>query len=123
MTPTLKGRWQTRFIITFVVGIPLGFLYMDIFPMCFMYLCGLGWDYATDSLQKRRWDGDWPTFFIAFQIIWEGVFFWFTAKYILSISVQKFWAMYSIFGVMSFILQVGVLQTFFPKRRFQGGKV
>ena len=85
MTPTLFGRWQTRLLLLFTVGLfvslpfaigligsPPGYVYFWI--IFYVAIFGLGWDVVYDRIQKYRWDRDWPAVYQLFAGIWEFIF-------------------------------------------------
>lgn len=73
MTPTLRGRWQTRILLMLLVWFPVSFVYAKSIggwsnplpggPLVFlevMFLVGLALDPIYIALQRLRWDQDWP---------------------------------------------------------------
>lgn len=90
MTPTLKGRWQTRLFLLWTAGLVITLFYMLIFGLFgagvsspnfwklpallgYVSLIGLALDLFYIYLQSLRWDNDWP---LAFQFavgIFEGI--------------------------------------------------
>src|SRR4051794_14699653 len=91
MTPTLLGRWQSRTVLLWTVGLVITLIYMLIFGnigiggkvpdawkllvlLAYVNLTGIAWDAFYIWLQSFRWEGDWP---LAFQFalgIVEGIF-------------------------------------------------
>ena len=65
MTPTLFGRWQTRFLILITVGLLetlfFGWLYQDYVTtasiLAYVLVIGFVWDILYQFLQTFRWDG------------------------------------------------------------------
>mgnify|MGYP001795208563 FL=1 len=85
MTPTLFGRWQTRLLLLFTVGLfvslpfaigLIGSPQSDVYFWILFYVAifGLGWDVLYDQIQKYRWDRDWPAAHQLFAGIWEFIF-------------------------------------------------
>ena len=97
MTPTLAGRWHTRLLLFFLIGLPVTFLYawylaawrlsdvvtwlppfeLTIFQDPFKFLTGilvlgLILDVAYIQLQRFHWDQDWP---FAYQFFFSWVEF------------------------------------------------
>lgn len=75
MTPTLRGRRQTRIVVTLLIGIPvtLPFCLIALLtsplsaPLPYLMLgvvlaIGLWLDGWYHQIQQRRWDHDWPTY-------------------------------------------------------------
>ncbi|MEL7333920.1 MAG: hypothetical protein AAFN12_16860, partial [Cyanobacteria bacterium J06560_2] len=66
MTPTLLGRWQTRFLLFMTVGVLLTCPFTIAVEGAFfsVLFCILLWGFLWDCLytftQKFRWDRDWP---------------------------------------------------------------
>jgi hypothetical protein len=82
MLPTLLGRWQTRILLFFFIGLPITFLYMlwlgnsssqyevawvrwpiEIVPfqvICMVFVVGAILDPVYVEIQRYRWDRDWP---------------------------------------------------------------
>ena len=74
MTPTLRGRWQTRLLLFLLFGIPgtalvilatcpihwgLGVIFLPI-ALLGVFSVGFILDPVYDRVQKGRWDHDWP---------------------------------------------------------------
>ena len=88
MTPTLMGRWQTRYFSLFIVGIPITFMFHLLFSILFGFrgasvvwlllisvgFWGFFWDIFYNSIQKFRWDHDWPPAYQWGAAIAEGFF-------------------------------------------------
>ncbi|CAA9573114.1 MAG: hypothetical protein AVDCRST_MAG88-2540, partial [uncultured Thermomicrobiales bacterium] len=65
MTPTLLGRWQTRFLLLSTIGfvLTLPFLFFGLTPLINLVLViavGFLWDVLWQFLTRLRWDRDWP---------------------------------------------------------------
>ncbi|MEM7693605.1 MAG: hypothetical protein AAF318_04085 [Pseudomonadota bacterium] len=148
MTPTLAGRWQTRILLTLLVGLPVTFLFSlfyfglgaDDFDIPFRVLAaililGLLLDPLYIALQGFRWDHDWP---FAFQVFFSIVEF----LIVLGIgeipglddilgfnafaSFDRFLTFATHFGLVllpSTIAVLGVLQIFLLRWRFKGGQL
>jgi hypothetical protein len=138
MTPSLLGRWQTRFFLLSTIGvlITLPFSFMrgeGIFFLILFYvfLFGLVWDVIYHCLQKLRWDHDWIGVFQFLAGIGEALFIilllnnleldlpglnpryfdlgWFTMHY------TCVWL-----GV--YVASQTLMKIIFPRWRFRGGK-
>ena len=86
MTPTLYGRWQTRWFLLFVIGFPVTFLLLTFgwiessggiafWILIYLGFFGIFWDIIYDRLQQFMWDHDWPGLFQLFANILEGILF------------------------------------------------
>ena len=88
MTPTLYGRWQTRWFLLITIGFPITFILLGLhllntssnaevyfWVIGYLGLFGILWDILYDRLQQLMWDHDWPGLFQFFANIAEGVFF------------------------------------------------
>jgi hypothetical protein len=90
MTPTLRGRWQTRIVLLGSLGVLITLGYMELFgtlrvgprqpafytlPLLLGYvaLAGVFWDVLYNYLQGFRWDRDWPLSFAFVCGIIEGL--------------------------------------------------
>ena len=145
MTPTLLGRWQTRFLllitIGFVVTLYFGWHFSDyITPLAllaYVIIIGFGWDILYNFLQRYRWDHDWPPAFQLFAGIWEGVFLWFLLRAIVSwklfgasslpgiapdLTLGMFLAHYGTVWFLTFLASQSLLRIIFPRWRFYGGE-
>jgi hypothetical protein len=136
MTPTLFGRWQTRLLLLFTVGVLVsipfaigliasspGIVYFEI--LAYVAICGLAWDIIYDKLQKYRWDRDWPAIYQLFAGIWEMVFIWFVI-HLLPISEEVppgiFLIHYSTVWIAVFTASQTLMRIIFPRWRFRGGQ-
>ena len=136
MTPTLRGRWQTRLLLFLTIGLGItavfGRLYRDL-PTAFsilgyMLVFGLVWDMVYFWLQSRRWDHDWsPALYVA-GAVWEAIVMIGCIKFLDLPGVPRD------FGVLKFLLQYGAvwagtllfafgpMRILFPRWRFRGGQ-
>ncbi|MGG6265146.1 hypothetical protein ACQ4M3_06810 [Leptolyngbya sp. AN03gr2] len=141
MTPTLFGRWQTRILLLFTVGLlvtipfSIGILgepssnYIAI--LVWIALFGIGWDILYDRIQKFRWDRDWPASFQLLAGIWEAIFILFILNGLgiplpgiedLPISLGVFIFHYSTVWLTVFTASQTLMRVVFPRWRFRGGK-
>lgn len=145
MTPTLYGRWQTRFLllatIGFIVTLLFGYVYNDysstIAFLLYVICLGFVWDILYTYLQTLRWDHDWPPAYQFFAGVWEGVVIW-GLQYSLTtwqlwgyttlpgvdamVTYDQFWAHYATVWVTTFLASQGLLRIIFPRWRFHGGE-
>jgi hypothetical protein len=137
MTPTLLGRWQTRFfllatigaIITLVVGLVIKNITTPYLLLGYVFVFGLAWDGIYHVIITFRWDRDWPTSFQVGAGIIEGALVWALLYYIglpglpaKSVPFVVFISMYASIWVITFIISQGPLRTFLVRWRYQGGE-
>ncbi|AFY50641.1 hypothetical protein Nos7524_4915 [Nostoc sp. PCC 7524] len=140
MTPTLFGRWQTRFLLLATVGVlvslpfaiglvaPADSIYFWI--LGYVALFGLGWDVLYDYLQKFRWDRDWPAAYQLLAGIWELLFvFCGVNVFGLPVPIPKeaipldaFLLHYIVVWLSVFITSQSLMRIVFPRWRFRGGQ-
>ncbi|MEY2431085.1 MAG: hypothetical protein QOC92_810 [Acidimicrobiaceae bacterium] len=99
MTPTLRGRIETRLFLAATVGViwtafvsPLiprpGFADLSmVYGITFKAIAvvafvGIGWELVYHGLQQFRWDKDWPSLFGILTMVNEGVFAWLVLHWI-----------------------------------------
>jgi hypothetical protein len=135
MTPTLKGRVQTRMILTLAVGALLAWLFgragtMNTLLVTLGYLLGLGilWDVIFQWVQRRRWDRDWSPLHQLATGILEGAAFFLLARtgrlpgLGAGVALGQFLPFYGTFWVLGFIILQGPVRVLFPRWRFRGGE-
>lgn len=141
MTPTLVGRWQTRFLLLTVIGLPVTFFwalvsalfggtigfFIPFLNLFLVFVFGFAWDAVYIFIQSFRWDRDWPPLFQLgegfVESIWVfsiNVFLWFFFGLPLNFILFAFhyWSIW--WGV--FLMTQGPLRILFPKWRFFGGR-
>lgn len=141
MTPTLFGRWQTRFFLLGTVGILTTFpFYLGIiFPnlgstsfciLAYVALFGLVWDVLYIYLQRFRWDRDWPGFLQLLTGVGEGLFLACLLKTVSLPGVPKadfslFWFTihYSLVWLAVYLTSQSLMRILFPRWRFRGGRL
>jgi hypothetical protein len=136
MTPTLFGRWQTRFLLFAIIGslVSLPFFFLNdnnpVFFIILAYVCGIGflWDILYTHLQKYRWDRDWPAAMQLLAGLWEGVFFGVLFKLVplpgvfQGMPIELYIAHYSLVWLTIFVVSQSLMRVFFPRWRFNGGQ-
>jgi hypothetical protein len=142
MTPTLFGRWQTRLLLVFTLGVLVsipfatGWIVSRPGPVYFwivvyVAIFGLGWDVIYDQLQKYRWDRDWPAVYQFFAGVWELVFIYGGVKLFgflpiplpkEELSVQVLLLHYSAVWLTVLIASQSIMRIIFPRWRFRGGQ-
>jgi hypothetical protein len=145
MTPTLYGRWQTRWFLLITVGFPITFILLGLhllntssnaevyfWVIGYLGLFGILWDILYDRLQQLMWDHDWPGLFQFFANIAEGVFFLMVNPILLGlhvpgipsngIDIQSFVLQYAVVSIAIYILSWVIMRLLFPRWRFRGGE-
>lgn len=137
MTPTLLGRWETRFfllatigaIITLIVGLVIKNIATPFLLLGYVFAFGLVWDCIYQFISTFRWDRDWPTSFQVAAGIVEGALVWALLNYVglpgipaKTVPFVVFISMYASIWVLTFILMQGPLRTFLVRWRYQGGE-
>jgi hypothetical protein len=140
MTPTLAGRWQTRYFLFGVVGVPVtavfALLYRSLTPfvlLLYVWLLGLGWDIFYDAWQRRRWDRDWPPLFAWVGGLGEGVTIWLLISLLrwggevlpgvaVGLTFGRFGAHYLTVFSLTWVASQSLLPVLFPRWRFRGGQ-
>jgi hypothetical protein len=146
MLPTLKGRWDVRFLLFMVVGVPVTALYSWLalgtaFPqngvpwlvLGTLFVVGAILDPVYIFLQSFRWERDWPFAFQLASMIFEfllvvglahfGVLTWLPSNVITDGNTFRT-VLYHFLSVLipAFILLLGPLQIFFVRWRFKAGE-
>ena len=141
MTPTLRGRWQTRIATLGTLGaivtaiFAAGF-YDEYSPGAFFavlgYVIGFGvvWDVLYIALQRLRWDRDWPAAFQVLNGVTEGVFLYSIVSLgglpgleVGSIPLWLFVLHYGLVWLIVFIWVQGPMRALLPRWRFNGGRI
>jgi hypothetical protein len=136
MTPTLWGRWQSRFFLLGTVGVVItlcfGLLFHDFTTLLavlgYMLVFGLGWDILYQMIVSFRWDGDWPTLFQIGAGLLEGAWLWIVVHYIglpgvsRSLLLVQFIPQYAAVWFACFVLTQGPLRALLPRWRYRGGQ-
>jgi hypothetical protein len=137
MTPTLLGRWETRFlllatvgvIITAIVGLIVKNFVTPYLLLGYVFLFGLVWDTLYQYLITFRWDRDWPTTFQVLAGIIEGALVWLLVTSVglpgipaRSIPFVVFISMYASIWLLTFVIAQGPLRTVLVNWRYRGGE-
>lgn len=141
VTPTLQGRWQTRYFLLGVVGVPVtvafALLYGSLTPyalLLYVLLLGVGWDVLYDALQRRRWDRDWPPLFAWLGGLGEGAALWLLISLlrwggetlpgvaVAGLTFGRFALHYLAVFSLTWTAMHGLLPVLFPRWRFRGGQ-
>ncbi len=145
MTPTLLGRWETRFfllatvgvIITLIVGLLVHNFATPFLVLGYVFLFGLAWDALYQFIITFRWDRDWPTTFQVLAGIVEGALVWLLVHYVQfpglpyaglpgvpssAMPFPVFISMYASIWLITFIIAQGPLRTVLVRWRYEGGE-
>ena len=141
MTPTLRGRWETRFFLLTILGVPLTALFAwaygdTVTPFAllgYVLLFGWAWDLIYYALQTSRWNRDWPPLFTLLTGIWEGLFLWGLVNLFwgqgvtmpgvgAGLTFGRFVAHYGTVFIVTWVASHTLLPLLFPRWRFRGGQ-
>ena len=123
MTPTLAGRIETRLFLNFLVAFPVLALLGMVRVFFIMVALGVVLDFLYHTLQHKRWEGDWPHLYALLSGTLEGLLLWVIISLAGNLEFSIFVLIYSLIWASMYIFQSTLLNIFFPKRRFQGGKI
>ncbi len=137
MTPILLGRWQSRIVlmglfgslVTILFGWSIGDLTTPFFILGYVLILGLLFDIAYDTIQKKRWDRDWPPLLHFASGVVEGAAIWMLIQLALlpgvsdTLSFDVFLVHYGLVWAAVFAILWGPMKVFFPSWRFDGGLV
>jgi hypothetical protein len=137
MTPTLAGRWQTRTLLLWTVGLLITLLFVltygstaFLLVLFYVWLFGLAWDLLYIGLQQFRWDRDWPSAFVVINGFVEGAVVWLLIQLVGlpglpqgSVPLVLFIFHYGLVWLAVFLMSEGPLRAIFPFWRFHGGRV
>lgn len=145
MTPTLRGRWQTRIALLGSLGVLITLGYMWLFGafqlgprhpafytllalLGYVALAGMLWDVLYVYLQGFRWDRDWPLSFAFVGGIVEGVVIFALFRFNLLPSVTyhagDWWRFLAHYGTIFWVTYwwlFGPMRIIHPRWRFNGG--
>jgi hypothetical protein len=143
MTPTLRGRWQTRTFLMVVIGIPitlpfcvLALLTMPLsapLPLAMLAVVwgvGMGLDPLYQRALRRRWDHDWPVHLqlwaglLEFGISLFLLFGWCGGFALINPGLLIVFPLhYLLVWGFSFLMVQGPMRVLFPRWRYQGGQL
>lgn len=142
MTPTLLGRWETRFFLFAIIGGLISLLVslflsnfkapltpIPFIVLGYVFFFGLVWDVLYQATIYYRWDRDWPTVFQVLAGIIEGALVWLLIHYLslpgvasTSLPFRVFIIHYGSIWLTIFIVTQGPLRVFLARWRFRGGE-
>ena len=153
MTPTLRGRWQSRLLLYIFIGLPVTFLFamyqsawqwpppyaQSVFYYPFLFLTlilalGLILDVLYIQIQRFHWDQDWPfayqfffsilEFFAVFNLMDYAVFDYVYPLFPDGTIPFRMAAWHFTFVfVPSFLALLGAIQIFLVRWRYKGGEL
>ena len=141
MLPTLKGRWLTRILLFFWIGLPVTLVYSlyiatpesPVLPL-------IGWNYGLlldpvyIHFQQYRWERDWPfafqfffsivEFLIVLALVWRGALDFTRSP--LDLHTPENYLLFAVHFacvfIPSFLALLGFIQIFMIRWRFKGGE-
>lgn len=133
MTPTLWGRWQSRFFLLGTLGVFVtsffALLSHSATPFLILagvFILGLGWDVIYTYQQKQRWDHDWPPILQLLAGVIEGILIYvllYGFNLLASLPpVGLFWLHYALVWITTFIASQSLMRLLFPRWRYRGGR-
>ena len=140
MTPTLIGRWQTRFALLATIGVAWTLLITPLLPRNSAALAGtyrltllalainaivgaVVWDPIYHGLQQFRYEKDWPSLFALLTGINEGVTTWLVLRRFGIVPVSSFVVLFASTWLLIWLVVVGPIRVALLRRRFRGGRV
>jgi hypothetical protein len=138
MIPTIVGRIQTRILLVLTLGNLVTFLWSLLFnnyyiPFLILYInliLGIALDFVYNFIQDMRWDRDWPPILAFIGGIVEGVVLWLVINYTPladvfndKVALINFLLHYISVFVSTFCTMLFFMNIFFPKWRYNGGKI
>jgi hypothetical protein len=140
MTPTIFGRWQTRFALLATVGVAWAFMFTPLLPrgeaplgmayrMSLLALLitavfgALVWDPIYHFLQQFRWEKDWPSLFALLNGINEGATTWLILHRFGSVPGVSFVSLFGTTWLFIWLTIIGPIRVVLLRRRFIGGRI
>lgn len=135
MTPTLRGRLQTRVLLTGIVGIPvtlpfalIAFPWVPLPYLMLLVLLGVGLmlDPLYHAIQQRRWDHDWPVWW---QIVAGGIEFVVALPLLIGCAILYPPTIcllplhYALVWFGMFVIAQGPIRVLIPGWRYRGGEI
>ena len=137
MTPVLSGRWQTRFYVMTVFGIPVTLIFALIWQtpiplflsLAYVLLIGLVLDLVWNWIPNRRWENDFPPVLHVASGAIEGAVFWILHSTIglpfipTDLPFNRFLLHYCTVFFVVFCAIWGLMKVMHPWWRFHGGRL
>lgn len=149
MTPTLRGRLQTRVFLAATVGVIWTGLIVPVLPvpaglatagayrialeaLGLMTAAGLFWELLYHLIQQTRWDKDWPSLFMLVTVVNEAVPLWLLLHALHVIAGTDRWSspalpFYATYvattWVVIWLFVQGPIRVAHVRWRFEGGQV
>lgn len=143
MTPTLRGRIETRLaLVVFVAlpwtavvipvaaagsGVPLGNAYsLGFRAVLALGVLGVAWEAVYHAAQQLRWERDWPTVLGLVTAINEGIVLYLVLRAGVAaggeVPVRVFSVHFATTWLVLWMAVHGPVRVLFPMWRFRGGR-
>jgi hypothetical protein len=143
MTPSLMGRWQTRFWLIIVIGIPMSTLFaylyrgsgqlltpIPLYMLGYILAFGVAWDMLYQLvLTHGRWDYDWPAVYQLISGFTEGMAVYLLIRFVGipgiargSLSLSRFWLAYGAVWLAMYLWLFCFMRAVFVRWRFRAGR-
>jgi hypothetical protein len=149
MTPTLRGRIETRLFLLATVGVvwialitpvlpkpafvPLGTMYGITYKaLLIIAVAGVGWELVYHGLQQFRWNKDWPSLLGLLTMVNEGLVVWWILHAFNIIPGTDGWSsplrntylvLFITTWVVTWLFMQGPLRVVVLRWRFEGGRL
>lgn len=136
MSPTLSGRIHTRWVLMFVIGIPLTVALWPWLPghpglatllTVLAVVLGLGtlvWEPVYHLLQQFRWEKDWPLVFGLLTAINEGLLAYLVLDGLgVAVSPRPFLIHFGFVWMAIWLMAAGPMRVVSLRWRYRGGRV
>jgi hypothetical protein len=149
MTPTLRGRIETRLFLLATVGVvwtaivspllprpgfaSLGMVYGITFKaIAVVGVVGIGWEGVYHGLQQFRWNKDWPSLFGLLTMLNEGLVVWLVLHALNIIPGTSGWSSpirnlfvlhFASTWILMWLFMQGPLRVVVLRWRFEGGRL
>jgi len=149
MTPTLRGRIESRLFLIGTIGViwtawisavlprpamaSMGRIYGITFrALAFMAVAGIAWELIYHGLQQFRWNKDWPSLFGLLTAVNEGLVTWLALHALNVMPGTSGWSsplrnMFLIFFLTTWLaiwlFMQGPLRVVVLRWRFEGGRI
>jgi hypothetical protein len=143
MTPTLRGRWQTRTFLMVVCGIPLTLPFcllafvanpfsapFPLFMLAVVWGVGMALDPIYQRRTRKRWDHDWPVHLQFLAGILEGGLSFavlFAPCGGVALVNPAFLILFPIHYLLvwgvNLLMAQGPIRVLFPQWRYRGGEI
>ena len=136
MTPTLYGRLHTRWVLMFVIGLPLTIGLWPWLPrapelvslvsvLATVLMMGtVVWEPIYHLLQQFRWEKDWPLVFGLVTALNEGVVAFVVADTVgIDVAIRPFVVHFGCVWLAMWLMAAGPMRVVSLRWRYRGGRV